>query len=59
LQVVEPLFLLVVHAIDAEIDGLGVEGGGVDAEARVERKRLLTPFRSRSLGAYVAFTVEE
>jgi len=24
--------LLVVHAVDAEMDGFGVEGGGVDAE---------------------------
>jgi hypothetical protein len=36
LEVVEPRFLLVVHAVDAEIDGFGVEGGGVDAEEAVD-----------------------
>jgi hypothetical protein len=32
LEFVEPFFLLVGHAIDAEIDGLGIERRGVDAE---------------------------
>jgi hypothetical protein len=36
LEVVEPLFLLVAHAIDAETDGFGVERGGVDAEEPVD-----------------------
>ena len=36
LQFLEPLLLLVRHPFDAEIDGLGVEGGGVDAEEPVD-----------------------